>query len=216
MLQANLSKSALYIARVKQDIKAWILDTLGFTEGTFPFKYLGIPLDTKKLSVGHFYPIIERITERVTCWSAKLLSYAGRSQLIKSVIFGIQTYWSQVFILPKKVLKAIEQICRTFLWTGSVNLSRKALVAWDSVCRPFSAGGLNIIDMALWNKAALSKQLWNLAKKKDCLWIHWVHSYYIKQRDIETLSSPGSTSWVVKKILARREYIMKIPRLQGS
>lgn len=145
-----------------------------------------------------------------------MLSYAGRCQLIKSVIFGIQTYWAQVFILPKKVLKAIETICRTFPWTGSVKLSRKVLVDWDSVCRPLSAGGLNIIDMTIWNKAAIIKHLWNLANKKDCLWIRWVHGYYIKQRDLETMSSPKTASWVVKKILDRREDLMGTQLSQGN
>lgn len=27
-------------------------------------------------------------------------------------------YWAQVFVLPKKVLHEIEQVCRTFLWHG--------------------------------------------------------------------------------------------------
>lgn len=121
-----------------------------------------------------------------------------------------------MFILPKKVLKTIETICRTFLWTESVKLSRKALVAWDSVCRPLSAGGLNIIDMAIWNKAVISKHLWNLANKKDCLWIRSAHSYYIKQRDLETMPSPKTASWVVKKILDRREDLMGVQVSQGN
>nr|XP_016513599.1 PREDICTED: uncharacterized protein LOC107830521 [Nicotiana tabacum] len=43
-----------------------------------PFKYLGIPLDSKKLSVQQYLPLIAKITARVTCWLAKLLSYADR------------------------------------------------------------------------------------------------------------------------------------------
>lgn len=32
----------------------------------------------------------------------------GRVQLIKSVLFGVQTYWAQIFLFPKKALKVIE------------------------------------------------------------------------------------------------------------
>lgn len=70
-----------------------------------------------------------KITERVNCWSARMLSYSGRIQLIKSVLFGIQIYWAQIFLLPKKIMKMIKTICRTFIWTGSNAISRKALIA---------------------------------------------------------------------------------------
>ncbi|WMV07982.1 hypothetical protein MTR67_001367 [Solanum verrucosum] len=34
----------------------------------------------------------------------------------------------------------IEATCRTFLWTGKREMSRRALVAWEKVCRPGPAG----------------------------------------------------------------------------
>jgi len=82
-----------------------------------------------KLSVHHYFPLLEKITTKVTCWSAKLLFYAGRVQLTKLVLFGVQEYWKHVFLIPKKVLKAIEEICRTFLRTGVITVSKKALVS---------------------------------------------------------------------------------------
>ncbi|XP_060183094.1 uncharacterized protein LOC132613052 [Lycium barbarum] len=108
-----------------------ILDVLGYTVGDLPFRYFGVPLDSKKLAIAHCIPLIEKITTKIQCWSSKLLSYAGRLQMIKLVLFGLQTYWAQIFILPKKVLKLIEAICRTFLWTGDSTNSEKALVAWE-------------------------------------------------------------------------------------
>lgn len=56
-------------------------------------------------------------------------------------------------------MKAIEAICRTFLWTDTTTISKKALVAWEKVCRLTAAGGLNILDIKLWNKAAIIKHL---------------------------------------------------------
>ncbi|KAG5629696.1 hypothetical protein H5410_001413 [Solanum commersonii] len=124
--------------------------------------------------------MIEKITAKVTCWSTKLLSYAKRVQLIKSVLFAVQAYWSQIFLIPKKVIKSIEQICRTFLWTESVTVSKKAFVSWETICKPHAAGGLNIMDLCLWNRVAILKQLWNMARSKECLWIRWVHTYFIR------------------------------------
>ncbi|XP_019256292.1 PREDICTED: uncharacterized protein LOC109234680 [Nicotiana attenuata] len=130
-LQANADKSSIYIAGVHKELKDSLKSLTGYTEGSIPFKYLGVPLSAKKLNNQQCLPLMEKITERVNCWSAKMLSYSGRVQLIKSVIFGMQTYWAQIFILPKKIMKLIETICRTYLWTGTSATSRKALIVWD-------------------------------------------------------------------------------------
>lgn len=77
--------------------------------------------------------------------------------LINSVLFSIQTFWSQVFILPKKIINEIVATCRKFLWSGGANESNKALIAWETLCYPKAAGGVNFIDVELWNKAAICK-----------------------------------------------------------
>ncbi|KAH0652288.1 hypothetical protein KY289_029966 [Solanum tuberosum] len=45
-------------------------------------------------------PLVEKVTEILRCWSAKLLSYAGRLQLIKAVVFGVRTCWAQSPCVP--------------------------------------------------------------------------------------------------------------------
>ncbi|KAK6789742.1 hypothetical protein RDI58_013542 [Solanum bulbocastanum] len=86
-LHANIDKSSIYIVGLNEHTKQSIVDSLGFTVGTLPFKYLGVPLASRKLGVDAYLPLIEKITKKITCWSAKQLSYAGRIQLIKAVLF---------------------------------------------------------------------------------------------------------------------------------
>ncbi|XP_059302208.1 uncharacterized protein LOC132054172 [Lycium ferocissimum] len=213
-LQANIDKSPIYMTGVKEPFKQQLLQTLGFCEGSLPFKYLGVPLSSKKLTIAQCLPFVGKITEKMKCWYARLLSYASRLQLIKSVIFGVQIYWAQIFILPKRIMKMIDSICRSFLWTGSTEISKKALVSWAKICLPKAAGGHNVLDLCLWNKAAILKHLWALAKKKDCLWIRWVHSYYIKQDYLCPI--PANATWVVRKILEVRKYVLQSQTLQGD
>nr|XP_016452260.1 PREDICTED: uncharacterized protein LOC107776838 [Nicotiana tabacum] len=92
--------------------------------------------------------------------SPKLLEEQWRATLIKSVLLTLRNYWAQVFILPKKIIQFIETICRRFLWTGNVEPTRKALIAWDKLCVPKSVGGLNFINIEIWNKAAISWEIW--------------------------------------------------------
>ncbi|XP_019254861.1 PREDICTED: uncharacterized protein LOC109233438 [Nicotiana attenuata] len=113
---------------------------------------------------------------RISSWTAKKLSYAGRIQLVQHVIFGIQAYWAQIFIIPAKVVKAIDAYFRSYVWSGENIITKKSLVAWDRMCAPRATGGLNLINLALWNKAAITKTCWELANKKDKLWIKWIHS----------------------------------------
>lgn len=58
-------------------------------------------------------------------------------------------------------------MCRRYLWTGKVDESKKAPVAWESVCRPKTEGGLNLLHLPSWNKMRYMKLLW--AKKSDKL-----------------------------------------------
>lgn len=135
------------------------------------------PSHFKNLKVSKCLPIVENITERIRCLSAKLLSYAGGLQLLKAVVFIIQTYWAQIFFLLKKILKIIEAISRTFLWTGSTEISKISLVSWDKLCMPQVAGGLNLQNVRLWTKVSILKLLWAINKKKDYLWIKWIQEY---------------------------------------
>lgn len=89
--------------------------------------------------------------------------------LVNSVLMHIHSYWSSIFILPKKILKNITAICRNFLWNGKVNTNKIPLLAWELVCRPKQDGGLGIIDCELWNQATVAKYVWNIAKKADNL-----------------------------------------------
>ncbi|XP_049381304.1 uncharacterized protein LOC125845835 [Solanum stenotomum] len=58
-----------------------------------------------------------------------------------SIVSGMQGFWSQIFLLPKQILHGVETICKRFLWNGEVNNKGKALIAWDTLCWPKTAGG---------------------------------------------------------------------------
>lgn len=113
-LQANLNKSEAYFGGVRKQ-KDYILQCLGLKRGDLPFKYLGVPLFTKKLSLIQWQPLIEKMTKKITSWTAKTLSYAGRVPLVQSVLFGVQAFWAQIIILPAKVVKIVEGLCRSYV-----------------------------------------------------------------------------------------------------
>nr|QIA97952.1 hypothetical protein AP_R.00g000480-v1.0.a3 [Amaranthus palmeri] len=209
-LEANNSKSNVYISGVDDQCKMTILSYLQMEEGSFPFRYLGVPLHSKKLNSRDCRPLVDKIVGRIGYWSSKLLSYAGRIQLVRSVIRGIQNFWAQIFCIPKKVLKMVENICRSFIWTGKEGLSRKAAISWLQMGLPYSKGGLNLRDMYQWNRVAILKHLWNIAVKKDNLWVKWVHSYYVKDRNLNEVRPSIHASWSFKKIIKQWELVERL------
>lgn len=110
-LIANLDKSCVYFGGVKDIIQTAMC--LAFQVFRSTLKYQKI-INNAMLDLDH------KDIGRILCWTTKFLSYAGRETLIKAVLFSIQVYWSQIFILPSKVIKLIEQTCMRFLWTGGV------------------------------------------------------------------------------------------------
>lgn len=117
-LHINADKSLCFLSNVSNEQTALITSCLGFQMGSYPAKFLGVPLITSKLSLADCYPLLERIKCKMSSWTKKFLSYAGRLQLIKSVIFAIQAYWSAQFILPAAALKNIQSSMCRFLWKG--------------------------------------------------------------------------------------------------
>lgn len=115
-LIANLEKCVVYFVRTSAEMEAHINNVLGMTKGELPFRYLGVPLSSKKLTLPQCRMVCDKITARLQMWTIKFLSYGGRLQLLKSVVEGIHSFWSQIFLLPKRVLKMIDIKCRSFLW----------------------------------------------------------------------------------------------------
>lgn len=181
-LVINLTKCKIFFGGIDDETKGVIKRTTNFKEGHFPIRYLGVPLTSKKLTITHYLPLVEKIVCRTRHWTTRLLSHAGRIQLVKSISFSITQYWMLCFPIPKFVLKKIEAICRSFIWTGCSEVKKKSPVAWETVCRPKCQGGLDIINLTVWNQVTMMKCLWNLCRKSDNLWVKWIHMYYLKKR----------------------------------
>ena len=94
-------------------------------------------------------------------------------------------------MIPTKVMKAIQSYCRSFKWSGVNSITKKALVSEEKMCTPKVAGGLNLVNLKVWNKAAVLKMCWDIEKKQDRLWIKCIHSYYIEGQNMEALRVPA-------------------------
>lgn len=122
-----------------------------FEESRLPVKYLGVPLISTRLQHQECKILVERVRDRIGDWRNKSLSFAGRLQLVISVMSSMHVYWSSVFILPSSITYDIDKIMRGFLWCQGDLKHGKTKVAWETVCLPKTEGGLGIKSLHRWN-----------------------------------------------------------------
>ena len=206
-LQVNKQKSDIFIVGVNDDVKNDLVNTTGFSLGSFPMKYLGVPLISTRLSHCDCQPLLDKIMARIQSWTSRSLSYAGRLQLIASVLYSIQMYWCSMFIIPKYTISKIEQIFSSFLWSGKLGNAHRAKIRWKSVCLPKEEGGLGLRRVKDSNDANVMKHICNLFYRKDSLWMAWVRRLYLRQGSLWCAKVPSNCSWNWRKILQLRDRI---------
>ncbi|KAL0415953.1 UNVERIFIED_CONTAM: hypothetical protein Slati_3427200 [Sesamum latifolium] len=117
-LKANPAKSPILLSKYAVSVQQQIEQLLGFTTGSLPIKYLGLPLISSRLTLAQCQPLLLKIDNRMAAWRSSRLSFAGRVQIIKSILGTLHNYWSSSFILPKGITKCIGSKLRSFLWKG--------------------------------------------------------------------------------------------------
>ncbi|XP_071727851.1 uncharacterized protein [Rutidosis leptorrhynchoides] len=206
-LTPSMSKSTGYFANVPVHIKNQILNMMPFEEGVLPVRYLGVPLVSSRLLNRDCKLLVEMVQNRIFDWKSKFLSFAGRVQLISSVLVSMQVYWYSVFILPNAIIKEIEKLMRGFWWCQGELKRGKAKVKWDIVCLPKEEGGLGIKRLKLWNVALLTSQVRRLLENKHSLWVKWIHTYRLEDRNFWDVMVSPNASWSWRKLLNIRDLI---------
>lgn len=206
-LHANPAKTGIYFGGVPVANVDNILENTGFRKEAFPFRYLGIPLNASRLTVSICAPLLDSIAAKIHHWSTHFLSYAGRLQLINSVIFGILNFWCTPFLLPATILKEIDKMCRRFFWNYEVNNRRMVFFSWHNICKPKAEGGLNIKETLSWNKSLACKLIHKLLIRKG-IWAIWATNYYLISTKFWNVIKCHSDTWSWKNLLSTRDSII--------
>ncbi|XP_074318506.1 uncharacterized protein LOC141655319 [Silene latifolia] len=135
-LYASFEKTEAYFGGISASLKHEILSEIGLNEGVFPFRYLGIPVHHARLTHSMYDGLALKLADLLYRCSSKYLSYAGRIQIINSVIFGLGYFWGSSILLPKAVCNFMNKACRNLIWYSSE--SRKmTFKSWSSICLPW-------------------------------------------------------------------------------
>ena len=80
-LKINFHKSELFCFGAANNHSLEYKRIFGCVEGSFPFRYLGIPMHYRKLSNKHWCSIEERFQKKLSSWKGKFLSSGGSTEL---------------------------------------------------------------------------------------------------------------------------------------
>ncbi|XP_059627616.1 uncharacterized protein LOC132270455 [Cornus florida] len=162
-LKPNLAKSNIFTVGVNEETQNTLVNGSGFVVGQFPFRYLGLPITASRLSTTDCKVLVERIIARISSWTSRFLSYAGRLQLIKATLINIHSYWGRHFILPMQP--------KVYGGLGLPNLTAlNRIVILQHIWNLFYDGG-----QSLWYQWAHSvlikeKSFWNIKVNKLSSW----------------------------------------------
>jgi mannosylglycoprotein endo-beta-mannosidase len=173
-LSMNKAKSKAYFSRGVTG-KAALCSRLGVSLGTLPFKYLGIPLSPNYPKARNYLPLLDKLRAKFEGWMVHSLNFAGRLELIKTVIYGTISYWYLTYKFPISISKEIERICANFLWKGHLHSMR-----WEDVCKTKREGGFGLRSIQNLCDAAGVKKIWRLLNGNS-MWSEWMLNKYLKQ-----------------------------------
>lgn len=166
---------------------------------------------TKAMTRQDYLPLTEKIRTLISTWTSRALSYAGRLQLLKSVIMSTVNFWASAYRLAGQCIKETEQLCSAFLWTGPELKSTGAKLSWKMVCTLKEEGGLGLRSLKEMNMVNGLKLIWRMLCA-DSLWGQWVKLNLTKKKNLWELSEKNQQgSWMWKKNLKLRSIAKKFP-----
>ena len=163
-LVANSTRFDMYLAGNSDSLKLYIVDSCNIPFSSMPFRYLGVPLSSKRLSAVECERLTVKMTSKIKLWQIRNLSYAARMQHVSTVLINITNFWCQIFMLSKKGLKQFHKICRAYHWDGEADSDASENMNGARVYTPKKLGCLGIWNLEVWNPPVVGKLVWYVSQ----------------------------------------------------
>jgi hypothetical protein len=126
-LKINFHKSEFFCLGEAKDIKDLYADIFTCPIGNLPMKYLGVPIDNKKINKSLWCPMMEKIEKRLAGWQGRFLSLGGRLTLLNSCLSNVPLYMLSIYPAPKSNIRKLDMYRKRLLWQGGYQ-SKKSIL----------------------------------------------------------------------------------------
>ncbi|KAL6193242.1 hypothetical protein ACLB2K_034326 [Fragaria x ananassa] len=151
----NKEKSTFYLGDSYAHRRKAVRRILGFKFGTTPFTYLGVPIFKGMPRRFHLQALADKAKARLLGWAGKLISMAGRVQLVHDVFQSMLLHSFSTYLWPSSLVKYLSTCARNFIWSGDVGIKKIVTVSWSQICAPKDEGGLGLRHLKSLNLASL-------------------------------------------------------------
>ncbi|XP_026450621.1 uncharacterized protein LOC113350706 [Papaver somniferum] len=127
----NKMKSKCFVGGVTESRKRLIAESLQMELSEFPDKYLGVILCPDRVKSYQVWGMMVIMHKMLDGWMGKLLSFADKLTLVKSVLCSVPVYNMSVYKWPKNVIKECEKIVRNLLWSGDPAVKKLITVKFE-------------------------------------------------------------------------------------
>jgi len=117
-LKINFNKSEVVMINDEECWGQTYAEIFNCQIGSFPIKYLGVPVSPSRLHVCDWVPLIEKSNKRLDVWKGGNMSIAGRTTLIGASLNNSPIYHMSVYLLPKTTIDSLDKIRKRFFWQG--------------------------------------------------------------------------------------------------
>lgn len=117
-LKINFRKSEIIMINDHEEWRAVYAEIFNCQLGSFPVKYLGVPISPSRLHVVDWAPLVEKCYKKLEIWKGGHLTMAWRATLIGASLNSSPMYHMSVYLLQKTTIKEMDKIRRTFFGKG--------------------------------------------------------------------------------------------------
>jgi len=113
-LKINFTKSEVILISQDEQKALQYSNLFNCAVGTWPIKYLGVPVSSSRIRVKEWLPLDEKMLKRLDGWKGGALSMGGHLTLLNSSLSSIPTYSMSIYMFPKTVIKRMDRTRKQF------------------------------------------------------------------------------------------------------
>ncbi|XP_059310157.1 uncharacterized protein LOC132061337 [Lycium ferocissimum] len=183
----NRDKSVVYMHKnVPGDVSITVEIVTGIVRKDFPLIYLGCPIYHSRRRKDFFTHILMKIMNRLQSWKGKLLSFGGRTILMKHVLQSLPIHLLSAVNPHIGVIRQMHKMFAQFFWSNTIGGKSRHWASWNHLCLPIMEGGMGFRSLHDVSSALFCKLWWNF-RTKPSLWSAFMVNKYCRKESTVTI-----------------------------